>query len=120
MKYNLSAAFAVAMALSPAAAAFAGETYLACTFAQPPGAPLVFHFRIDKASGKLGVYAPSTGSERSVDAVYAGAKVSANEGTVGWEIDPAARTVIRDKRMVGEKDRTTCKRIAAAESGFEN
>ncbi|WP_312841673.1 hypothetical protein [Sinorhizobium psoraleae] len=38
-------------------------------------------------------------------------KASLNEGSVAWEIDIAKGSVIRDKRMVGEKDSGTCKTI---------
>ncbi|MBX8812174.1 hypothetical protein KHQ08_04365 [Pseudochrobactrum algeriensis] len=48
-----------------------------------------------------------------------GQKTSLNEGSVVWEIDLAKNTVIRDKRMVGEKDSGTCKPISAEQSGFE-
>ena len=34
-------------------------------------------------------------------------------------IDIAKGPVIRDKRMVGEKDGGTCKKISHAQSGFE-
>lgn len=40
MKHGFGVAVAIATALLPAPAAFAEETYLACAFAQPPGAPL--------------------------------------------------------------------------------
>ncbi|WP_075654325.1 hypothetical protein [Pseudochrobactrum sp. B5] len=46
-------------------------------------------------------------------------KTSLNEGSVAWEIDLVKNTVIRDKRMVGEKDSGTCKPISAEQSGFE-
>jgi hypothetical protein len=42
------------------------------------------------------------------------------KGSVAWEIDIAKRTVIRDKRMVGEKDGGTCKTISHEQSGFED
>lgn len=50
---------------------------------------------------------------------FAGGKASLNEGSVAWEIDIAKRSVIRDKRMIGEKDGGTCKTISHAQSGFE-
>ncbi|WP_454703393.1 hypothetical protein [Agrobacterium leguminum] len=41
-------------------------------------------------------------------------EASLNEGSVAWEIDIAKGSVIRDKRMVGEKDGGTCKTISHA------
>ncbi|WP_198939201.1 hypothetical protein [Agrobacterium sp. YIC 4121] len=51
---------------------------------------------------------------------FAGGKASLNEGSMAWEIDIAKGSVIRDKRMVGEKDDGTCKTISHAQSGFED
>ncbi|HVJ61592.1 MAG TPA: hypothetical protein VM555_02635 [Tahibacter sp.] len=112
-------AFAFGLSVSSIACALAAPTYLACEFAHPSGKPQVFNFALDEDSGKLGVHVPATGSQRSVDGTYTAGKVTANEGAVAWEIDPAALTVIRDKRMVKEKDRGACKAISAGEAGFE-
>ncbi|MBN8932613.1 hypothetical protein [Agrobacterium pusense] len=51
---------------------------------------------------------------------FAGGKASLNEGSAAWEIDIAKGSIIRDKRMVGEKDSGTCKTISHAQSGFED
>jgi hypothetical protein len=118
MKTIAQVSFAAFLTLSRAGA-LAAPTYLACEFAHPSGKPQVFNFALDEASGKLGVHVPSTGSQRSVEGTYEAGKVTANEGSVAWEIDPAALTVIRDKRMVKEKDRGACKTISAGEAGFE-
>jgi len=51
---------------------------------------------------------------------FSGGKASLNESAVAWEIDIAKGSVIRDKRMVGEKDGGTCKTISHAQSSFED
>ncbi|SFJ48368.1 hypothetical protein SAMN05216304_108222 [Bosea sp. OK403] len=99
--------------------ASAAPRYLSCEFAQPSGKSQIFNFALDASSGMLGIHVPSTGSERQVKAVFAANTVSANEGAVAWEIDPSKLVVVRDKRMVGEKDRGVCKHISAGASGFE-
>jgi hypothetical protein len=103
----------------PISGAMAAPRYLSCEFARPFGKPQIFNFALDASSGMLGIHVPSTGSERRVKAVFAAKTVSANEGAVAWEIDPSKLVVVRDKRMVGEKDRGVCKRISTGESGFD-
>lgn len=50
---------------------------------------------------------------------FADNKASLNEGAIAWEIDLASGTIIRDRRMVGEKDQGSCSAISAERSGFE-
>lgn len=99
---------------------FAAPTYLSCEFASSKGTPQVFNFALDEAAGTFGVYVPASGSQRMEKGTFAGGKASLNEGSVAWEIDIAKGSVIRDKRMVGEKDGGTCKTISRAQSGFED
>lgn len=110
---------ATGLVILSGANALAAPQYLSCAFAQPSGEPQLFNFALDQAAGTLGVYVPSTGSQRKVKAEFAAGKVSANEGFVAWEIAPSTLSVIRDKRTVGEKDRGVCKQISAGEAGFE-
>ncbi len=100
--------------------AFAAPTYLSCEFPGSKGTPQVFNFALDEAAGTFGVYVPASGSQRMEKGTFAGGKASLNEGSVAWEIDIAKSSVIRDKRMVGEKDGGTCKTISHAQSGFED
>ncbi|MCZ7447291.1 hypothetical protein O8B93_06785 [Agrobacterium rhizogenes] len=111
--------FAAAALLFTASGAFATPTYLSCEFAGSKGVPQVFNFALDEKAGTFGVYVPASGSERREKGIFADGKASLNEGSVAWEIDIAKATVIRDKRMVGEKDSGTCKTISQEQSGFE-
>jgi hypothetical protein len=61
----------------------------------------------------------ATGVKSLYRLLFSDGKASLNEGSVAWEIDIANRSVIRDKRMVGEKDGGTCKTISQAQSGFK-
>lgn len=119
MKATIRTGFAAATLLFSGSAAFAAPTYLSCEFASSKGTPQVFNFVLDEATGTFGVYVPASGSQRMEKGTFAGGKASLNEGSVAWEIDIAKRAVIRDKRMVGEKDGGTCKTISEAQSGFE-
>lgn len=96
----------------------AAPIYLSCEFAHPSGKPQVFNFALDESASTLGVFVPSTGSERTSQGVFAANKVTLNEGTVAWEIDVSTRIVIRDMRMIEKKDRGNCKEISAEQSGF--
>jgi len=112
--------FAAAALLFSGFAALAAPTYLSCEFTASKGTPQVFNFALDEAAGTFGVYVPASGSQRIEKGTFAGGKASLNEGSVAWEIDIAKGSVIRDKRMVGEKDSGTCKTISHAQSGFED
>lgn len=114
-----NAAFATVAILVSSSSAFAGPTYLSCEFAQPTGKSQVFNFALDASAGTFGVYIPASGSERTAVGKFVEGKASLNEGAVAWEIDLANGTIIRDKRMVGEKDSGTCNTISAEQSGFE-
>lgn len=118
MKLLSRAGLITCLALLPLSAAWAAPTYLSCRFPNPPGGPQIFNFALDASSGTLGVHVPETGSERRVKAEFGTDRVTANEGAVAWEIDRSKQAVIRDKRMVGEKDRGVCREISAQESGF--
>ncbi|UXT98677.1 hypothetical protein [Agrobacterium tumefaciens] len=111
--------FAATALLFLSSPALAAQTYLSCEFAGSKGTPQVFNFALDDAAGTFGVYVPASGSQRMEKGTFAGGKASLNEGSVAWEIDIAKGSVIRDKRMVGEKDSGTCKTITHAQSGFE-
>ncbi|UNZ53826.1 hypothetical protein [Agrobacterium tumefaciens] len=120
MKVITGTGFAAAALLFTVSGAVATPTYLSCEFASSKGAPQVFNFALDeKKNGTFGVYVPASGSQRMEKGTFAGGKASLNEGSVAWEIDIAKGSVIRDKRMVGEKDGGTCKTISRAQSGFE-
>ncbi|MCZ7933837.1 hypothetical protein O9X90_16095 [Agrobacterium leguminum] len=119
MKFITGSGFAAAALLFSGSMAFAAPTYLSCEFASSKGTPQVFNFALDEAAGTFGVYVPASGSQRMEKGTFAGGKASLNEGSVAWEIDIAKGSVIRDKRMVGEKDGGTCKTISHAQSGFE-
>ena len=119
MNVITGAGFATAALLFSSFAAFAAPAYLSCEFANPKGTSQVFNFALDEAAGTFGVYVPASGSQRMEKGTFAGGKASLNEGSVAWEIDIAKGSVIRDKRMVGEKDGGTCKTISQAQSGFE-
>lgn len=118
MKLPLKAAFTAVAMLFPFSSAMAAPTYLSCELPTSAGVAQVFNFALDATAGTFGVYVPSTGSQRTANGIFTGGKASLNEGTVAWEIDIGKRTIIRDKRMVGEKDRGTCKTISAGQSGF--
>lgn len=111
--------FAAAALLFSSSVTFAAPTYLSCEFATSKGTPQVFNFVLDEAAGTFGVYVPASGSQRMEKGTFAGGKASLNEGSVAWEIDIAKGSVIRDKRMVGEKDSGTCKAVSHEQSGFE-
>lgn len=111
--------FTAASLLFSVSGAFAAPTYLSCEFASAKGAPQIFNFALDEKARTFGVYVPASGSERREKGTFAGGKASLNEGSVAWEIDIAKGTVIRDKRMVGEKDSGTCKTVSHEQSGFE-
>lgn len=115
MKIIAGSALTTFAVLFSGTVAFAAPTYLSCEFAGSQ----VFNFALDESKGTFGVYVPASGSERSAEGTFADGKASLNEGSVAWEIDLAKNTIIRDKRMVGEKDNGTCKSITAEESGFE-
>ena len=119
LKVIIGRGFAAAALLFSSSAAFAAPTYLSCEFTTSNGTPQVFNFALDEAAGTFGVYVPASGSQRMEKGTFAGGKASLNEGSVAWEIDIAKGSVIRDKRMVGEKDSGTCKTISHAQSGFE-
>ncbi|CDN94727.1 hypothetical protein [Agrobacterium tumefaciens] len=119
MKVITGTGFTVAALLFSVSGALAAPTYLSCEFASSKGTPQVFNFVLDEAAGTFGVYVPASGSQRMEKGTFAGGKASLNEGSVAWEIDIPKRSVIRDKRMVGEKDGGTCKTISEAQSGFE-
>ncbi|MCZ4431817.1 hypothetical protein O3S81_19040 [Agrobacterium sp. SOY23] len=119
MKAIIQTGFAVATLFFSGSAAFATTTYLSCEFPTSKGIPQVFNFALDEAAGTFGVYVPASGSQRMEKGTFAGGKASLNEGSVAWEIDIAKGSVIRDQRMVGEKDGGTCKTISHARSGFE-
>ncbi|MBO0133766.1 hypothetical protein [Agrobacterium burrii] len=119
LKVTTRTAFAAAALLFSVSSAFAAPTYLSCEFAGSKGISQVFNFALDEATGTFGVYVPASGSRRMEKGTFAGDKASLNEGSVAWEIDIAKGSVIRDKRMVGEKDSGTCKTISHAQSGFE-
>nr|MBP8937470.1 hypothetical protein [Agrobacterium sp.] len=106
--------------LFSSSAGLAAPTYLSCEFAGSKGTPQVFNFALDEAAGTFGVYVPASGSQRIEKGTFAGGKASLNEGSVAWEIDVAKGSVIRDKRMVGEKDGGICRTISHAQSGFED
>jgi hypothetical protein len=112
--------FAAAALLCSVSNAFAAPTYLSCELAGSKGTPQVFNFALDAAAGTFGVYVPASGSQRMENGTFSGGKASLNEGSVAWEIDIAKGSVIRDKRMVGEKDGGTCKTISQAQSGFKD
>jgi hypothetical protein len=112
-------AFATIAMIISSSGAFAAPTYFSCEFAQPTGATQVFNFALDADAGTFGVYVPASGSQRTAAGTFTEGKAGLNEGSVAWEIDLAKGTIIRDKRMVGEKDTGTCKTISAEESGFE-
>ncbi|MGJ4857503.1 hypothetical protein ACN6KF_003493 [Labrys sp. La1] len=118
MKLLSRAGLTICLTMLPVSVALGAPTYLSCSFPNPPKEPQIFNFALDASSGTLGVHVPETGSERKVRAVFGASTVTANEGSVAWEIDLSRRAVIRDKRMVGEKDRGACKDISAEESGF--
>lgn len=113
------AVFTAAMLIA-GSSAFAAPTYLSCAFPQPGKAPQLFNFALDAAAGTFGIHVPASGSQRTAKGRFADGKASLNEGAVAWEIDIANGTIIRDKRMVGEKDGGTCKTISAEQSGFED
>ncbi|MFK0208534.1 hypothetical protein [Agrobacterium sp. NPDC090283] len=119
MKVITESGFAAAAILFSSSVAFAAPTYLSCEFAGSKGASQVFNFALDQAAGTFGVYVPASGSQRMEKGTFSGGKASLNEGSVAWEIDIAKGSVIRDKRMIGEKDGGTCKTISQAQSGFE-
>ena len=114
------AALAAVALLGTATGAHAAPTYISCRFATTAGAAQVFNFAVDAAAGTIGVYVPASGSQRREKGWFADGKAGLNEGTVAWEIDLANGTIIRDKRMVGEKDSGTCEPILAEQSGFED
>lgn len=120
LKATTGAGFAAATLLFSGSAAFAAPTYLSCEFASSKGTPQVFNFALDAAAGTFGVYVPASGSQRIEKGTFTDGKASLNEGSVAWEIDIAKGSVIRDKRMVGERDGGTCKTISHAQSGFED
>lgn len=113
------AVFAIVVLLASSSSAFAAQQYLSCEFPRPTGAPQIFNFALDEAAGTFGVFVPASGSQRVAAGTFAAGKASLNEGTVAWEIDIAKGTVIRDSRMIGEKDSGTCTPITAEQSGFE-
>ena len=119
MKIITRFVFANTALLLSGSAALAAPTYLTCELADPAGKSQIFNFALDTSAGTVGVYVPASGSQRSAEGIFASEKASLNEGSVAWEIDLAQNTVIRDKRMVGEKDSGTCKPISAEQSGFE-
>ncbi|MCJ2875396.1 UNVERIFIED_ORG: hypothetical protein QE446_000011 [Rhizobium sp. SORGH_AS260] len=119
MKVITGSGFAAALLFS-GSAALTAPTYLCCEFATSKGTSQVFNFALDEAAGTFGVYAPASGSQRREKGTFTDGKASLNEGSVAWEIDIAKGSVIRDKRMVGEKDGGTCKTISHAQSGFED
>lgn len=119
MKAFPKAALATVIMIVSGSSALAAPTYLTCEFPNPTGAPQVFNFAIDATARTFGVYVPASGSQRTAEGTFPDGKATLNEGTVAWEIDLANGTVIRDKRMVGEKDKGTCKSITAEQSGFE-
>ncbi|MND25896.1 hypothetical protein D3C80_163330 [compost metagenome] len=119
LKVTTGTGFAAAAMLFSSAVAFATPTYLSCEFASSKGTPQVFNFALDEAAGTFGVYVPASGSQRMEKGTFAGGKASLNEGSVAWEIDIAKGSVIRDKRMVGERDSGTCKAVSHEQSGFE-
>ncbi|MGP4687096.1 hypothetical protein [Agrobacterium pusense] len=80
----------------------------------------MFNLVLDEVAGTFRVYVPASGSQRIERGTFSRGKASLNEGSVAWEIDVAKGSVIRDKRMVGEKDSGTCKTISHAQSGFED
>lgn len=120
LKTIIRTGFAVTSLFFSGSAAFAVPTYLSCEFAASKETPQVFNFALDEAAGTFGVYVPASGSQRMEKGTFAGGKASLNGGSVAWEIDIAKGSVIRDKRMVGEKDGGTCKTISHAQSGFED
>lgn len=108
------------MAIWPISGALAASPlYLSCEFKQPSGKPQVFNLVLDESADTVGVYVPSSGSQRTSQGVFAANKVSLNEGSVAWEIDLSNRTIVRDMRMVGGKDSGKCKEVSAEQSGFE-
>lgn len=119
MKMISLAGLAACLALLPVSSVLAAPTYLLCRFADPPNEAQIFNFMLEPPSETLGIHVPETGSQRKVKGELNAGKLSANEGFVAWEVDPAALIVIRDKRMVARKDRGVCTVISAAQSGFE-
>jgi hypothetical protein len=119
LKVMTRSVFAGVIMLVSGSDAFAAPTYLTCEFADPTGEPQVFNFALDESARTFGVYVPASGSQRTAEGTFADGKASLNEGAVAWEIDLAKGVVIRDKRMVGEKDSGTCKTISAEQSGFD-
>ncbi|WP_028602988.1 hypothetical protein [Ottowia thiooxydans] len=119
MKIATKVVTASIVMLSFAGTVAAAPVYLSCEFKHPSGKPQVFNFALDESASTLGVFVPSTGSERTSKATFSADKVSLNEGTVAWEIDVSKRAVIRDMRMIEKKDSGTCKSISAEQSGFE-
>lgn len=119
MKTMTSTLVAAAALLVAGSSAYTAPTYLSCEFASPSGKPQIFNFALDASAGTFGVYVPATGSQRTAQGTFSDGKASLNEGSVAWEIDLGKGAIIRDKRMVGEKDSGACKPITAEESGFE-
>ncbi|WP_354442494.1 hypothetical protein [Ottowia thiooxydans] len=97
----------------------AAPIYLSCEFNHPSGKPQIFNFALDESASTFGVFAPSTGSQRTSKGVFEGSKVTLNEGTVAWEVDLPTRVVIRDMRMIEKKDSGKCKDVSEEQSGFE-
>ncbi|MGV2111669.1 hypothetical protein ACQZ46_10355 [Agrobacterium salinitolerans] len=120
MKIITGIGFTVVVLLFSISGALAAPTYLSCEFTGSKGTPQVFNFALDAAAGTFGVYVPASGSQRMEKGTFAGGRASLNEGSMAWEIDIAKGSVIRDKRMVSEKDSGTCKTISQAQSGFED
>ncbi len=113
------AAFAIVVAFISGASSLATPTYLSCEFAQSTGVPQVFNFALDATTMTFSVYVPASGSQRNSKGTFADGKATLNEGSVAWEIDLSNGTVIRDKRMVSERDSGICKTISEEQSGFE-
>lgn len=119
MKLVPATAGAALALLMASTSTFAATTYLTCEFTDPSGKPQVFNFALDQEAGTFGVYVPASGSERMERGTFADNKASLNEGAIAWEIDLASGTIIRDRRMLGEKDQGSCSAISAERSGFE-